>query len=197
MAYHPLDINPKTPAKVNHFIHGHLDMLVHDIHCMLRLPMPARGLRAGCNFAAATYLLDLIGGVSTALYWKGGRSGARFQDVLLKYYPWDMEPTGGLDAATGSKTLYKIFRNPLVHALGLGKERIAIARSGLSERVLGKLELSLTRPHAGSARATIIEDPTDNRKHLLVDGLYWGFRRMVRRLTDDHELMADVAKQLP
>jgi hypothetical protein len=55
----PLDINPNTPNKVRDFIRRHADMLFHDVHCMLRLPIPAQDLGAGCNFAAGTYLLDL------------------------------------------------------------------------------------------------------------------------------------------
>ena len=49
MAYIPLDINPHTPAKVEDFIRRHVDMLFHDVHCMMRLPIPAQDLGAGCN----------------------------------------------------------------------------------------------------------------------------------------------------
>jgi hypothetical protein len=197
MAYHHLDINPNTPATVKHFIRRHVDMLFHDVHCMLRLPMPAQDLRASCNFAAATFLLDLISGLSTALYSGPGGSGAHFKGVLDGYYPWEMEPAGGVDAKTGPAALYKIFRNPLVHALGLGKDRVAIGKSGLPEDLIEKLELSATRPTIGSAAATIMLCPAENRMDLLVDGLYWGVRVMIRRLTDDHALMAKVAKELP
>jgi len=84
-----------------------------------------------------------------------------------------------------------------VHALGLGKDRVAIAKSGLPEDLLENLELSTTRPVIGSAEATIKIVTAEKRMDLLVDGLYWGVRVMVRRLTDDHALMAKVAKQLP
>ncbi len=197
MAYQALQMNPSTPAPVKNFICGHLDMLFHDLHCMLRLPMPESGLDAGCNFAAATFLLDLISGISTALYAGPGGSGARFQTVLRKYYPWEMEPPGGVDGKTGSSALYKIFRNPLVHALGLGNERVAIGKSGLPEDLLENLERSVTRPPSGPAEATIKVYPADNRMDLLVEGLYWGVRCMVLRLTGDLSLMAQVAGRLP
>ncbi len=102
MAYQQLDINPNTPVKVKHFARGHVDMLFHDVHCMMRLPIPAQDLGAGCNFAAATFLLDLISGISTALYSTAGGSGAHFKGVLKGYYPWEMEPPGGVDAQSGS-----------------------------------------------------------------------------------------------
>jgi hypothetical protein len=186
-----------APQKVQDFIRRHVDMLFHDVHCMLRLPIAAQGLDAGCNFAAATFLLDLISGISTALYNGPGGSGAHFKDALVKYYPWDLELSGGADAKKGSTILYNVFRNPLVHALGLGKERVAITKSGLPEDLLEKLELSMVRLANSSYEATIKLYPADNRMDLLVDGLYWGFRRMVSRLTDDHKLMAQVAKALP
>jgi hypothetical protein len=91
---------------------------------MMRLPIPVQELGAGCNFAAATFLLDLIS--FPIIVQRPGGSGVRFKAVLEKYYPWDMEPVGGFDAKIGSKVLYDIFRNPLVHALGLSRERMAI-----------------------------------------------------------------------
>src|SRR2546425_9380696 len=109
MAYQPLDINPSTPAKVKDFIRRHVDMLFHDLHCMMRLPIPAQDLGAGCNFAAATFLLDLISGISTALYDGPGGSGARFKAVVEKYYPWDLEPSGSVTSKPGSDALYKMF----------------------------------------------------------------------------------------
>ena len=197
MAYQPLQISPNTPKKVKDFIRGHMDMLFHDVHCMLRLPMPAQDLSASCNFAAATFLLDLISGISTALYTGQGRSGTDFKAVLKTYYPWDMEPPGGVDAKTGSADLYNIFRNPLVHALGLGKDRVAIVKPTLPEDLLEDLESSMKRPAMGFAEATIKVYPADNRKDLLVDGLYWGVRCMVLRLTDEQKLMVQVARRLP
>jgi hypothetical protein len=153
---------------------------------------------AGCNFPAATFLLDLINGISTALYSGPGRSGERFKTVLETYYPWDMEPSGGVSAKVGSDALYKVFRNPLVHALGLGKGRVAIAKSnGLPEDLLENLERSPTRPVVDSAEATMKVVQAENRTDLLVDGLYLGVRVMVRRLTDDAALMTKVAQQLP
>lgn len=46
-------------------------------------------------------------------------SGERFKALLAKYYPWDLEPPGGADATTGPHLLYKAFRNPLAHELGI------------------------------------------------------------------------------
>jgi hypothetical protein len=197
MAYHPLEISLTTPKKVQHFIRRYVDMLFEDVHCMMRLPIPAQELRAGCNFAAATFLLDLISGISRSLYSGPGGSGVRFKAVLEKYYPWDMEPVGGFDAKTGSKVLYDIFRNPLVHALGLSGERMAIGKSALPEYLLVSLERSVVRPKDGPAEATIRAYPAEKRKDLLVEGLYWGVRHMVYRLRNDPGLMTEVGKKVP
>jgi hypothetical protein len=65
------------------------------------------------------------------------------------------------------------------------------------EDLLVNLERATTRPAIGSAEATMNAIPAANRTDLLVDGLYWGVRVMVRRLTDGHALMAKVATKLP
>jgi len=66
-----------------------------------------------------------------------------------------------------------------------------------TEDLLENLERSAVRPVVGSAEATMKAYPADKRTDLLVDGLYWGVRLMVRRLTDDHALMVKVAPKLP
>ena len=95
MAYVDLQIDAATPELVKDFIRFQVDMQFHDIHCMLRLPLPEPGLNAGCNFAAANTLLILVSGISTVLYKQTGDSGKRFIRALEDCYPWDCEPSGG------------------------------------------------------------------------------------------------------
>ena len=213
MGYQPLRIDPRSPKTVREFIRDHLDMQFHDVHCLLRLPLKGKGLDAGCNFAAAGFLLSVIAGLSTALFKQTGFDGDRFKELLEKYYPWDLEPAEGVrKPEEGSKILYDLFRNPLAHALGLdtkqiGKRsakrvvlwrdkrriRLVIGKGpGLSEARLQKLEQARVRPR--DARGTLLR--SRRKRVLLVEGLYWGVRELVDRLTHDSVLMKDARKFL-
>lgn len=206
MTYQPLVLSPHTPAAVERFIRGQVDMQSHDVHCMLRLPMPEAGLEAGCNLSAASVLLALIAGLSTVIYAGEGGAGERFRTMLDRYYPWTYSPSGELTPAQTAKELYDLFRNPLVHALGLDtKDRgrgkgarvvrqkrsagfnIRIGRNGgLTEEEVEELERSDARPPF--AAWTMLFEP--NGRTLWVEGLYWGTRRLVRSLTEDEEVTA-------
>jgi len=211
MAYQQLLLDPRTPRAVADFIRRHVDMQFHDVHVMLRLPLPEHELDAGCNFASANWLLTLISGLSTVIYKQTGDSGDRFKETLVNYYPWDHEPLHGVKAQEGAHLLYELFRNPLEHALGVSTERsgsgrntvirlqrrnnpldLNIVKGGLSEEQIENLELSPTRPNY--AQATIVK--SSGRKDLLVAGLYWGVRRMVYQLTSDQNVMAETANFL-
>lgn len=124
---------------------GQVDMQVHDIRTMLRLP--AGDIGVGMNLSLARALGDLISGVSVAFYNASdeafttrGNRGARFREVLLRYAP-DLSPTGEIAVAAQLRTryhglitgddlpplsredavdvLWERTRNPLAHALGL------------------------------------------------------------------------------
>jgi hypothetical protein len=213
MAYHQLVLAPHTPQPVVDFIRRHGDMQFHDVHVMLRLPLPEPELDAGCNFASARWLLTLIGGLSTVIYKHTGDAGERFREALVQYYPWqyEPEPPQGVRAQEGAHLLYDLFRNPLEHALGVSTERhgsgrdtlirlqrrnhpldLNIVEGALSEAHIENLELSPTRPDY--AQATIVQSA--GRKDLLVAGLYWGVRHMVYQLTSDHNVMAATASFL-
>lgn len=206
VSYRPLSLSPETPTPVERFIRGHVDMQFHDVHCMLRLPMKEAGLEAGCNLSAASFLLALIAGLSTVVYAGEGGAGYRFRTMLEKYYPWTHEPAGELTPAQISRELYELFRNPLVHALGLetqvhGRsdalrtlrrrrpERFVLQigrNDGLTEAEVEELERSDGRP--AFAAWTILAE--SNRRVLWVEGLYWGTRKLVQLLTEDKDVTA-------
>lgn len=179
--YQPLKIC-RTPARVKRLIQ-HLDMLLGDVHAMFRLPLQEDGLTHGCNFAAATVLLEIIGGVSSTLFQHDGGAGERYKTLLRNYCPWDVE--GCEDPADASKLLYKFMRNPLAHELGMGGKRGSIRKNGFPEDVIERLELSPTPP----SKPTIELIPRDDTLHLNVDVLYWGTRVMIQRLTEDVGMM--------
>lgn len=181
--YQALRIGPHTPIRVRRLIQ-HLDMLLGDVHAMLRLPLNEEGLTHGCNFAAATVLVEIIGGVSSTLFQHSGGPGEKYKTLLRNWYPWDAEHVG--DPVAASHLLYKFVRNPLAHELGLGGKKGGIAKSnGLPEDLIERLELSTVPP----SNRTIQSIPSENILHLNVDTLYWGTRVMIQRLTEDAATM--------
>lgn len=181
--YQALKISSDTPDRVLRLIQ-HLDMLLGDIHSMLRLPLKEEGLTHGCNFATATVLLEIIGGISSTLFQGGGKVGERYKKLLHDYYPWDAE--GHTDPAAAAEELYRWWRNPLAHELGISGKKGGIGKSnGLPEDLVEKLELSGTPPPG----STLQYNASENVVHLNVDSLYWGTRVMIQRLTEDAAMM--------
>jgi hypothetical protein len=197
--YLPVVVAPNTPAVVRQVLAQTCDLYLHDVHAMLRLPFPSTGITVACNFSAAAVLMNIVSGISATLYEPGNQArqaGSKFRGVLRDFYPWDLEPA---DQATVSeaaaKVIYKIFRNPMAHALGFqepggGKAQIFIRRMpkggefGLGDYVLGLIERSLERPNDELWNVpTLHHDPP--RTSLFVEPFYWGVREMIRRLTHD------------
>lgn len=164
---------------VHSFVKYHLDMQFDDVRGMMRLPLPEIGIQAGCNFAVAATLCNLISGISVVLYTpknsKSG-SGARFKALLKEFYPW--EPQKDKDKENKAKTVYDLVRNPLSHSLGVlrkGSLPIAIAKNSLTEAQLEEIENSSVRP-AWVPLAVV----GDSSKYILsVWGLYWGVFHLV------------------
>jgi hypothetical protein len=163
---------------------------------MLRLPEPDYGLSAGCNFAITQVLMGAISGVSTTLYMPSmhsGQSGLRFKNLLVEYYPWDLESSQSVAPKQAAEVLYAVFRNPLAHDLGLGLQKKATTRKvlikrlttkngihGLPEETIEEIE-STNKRFGMSATLTVRDDATV----LLVEALYWGVRVMLEQLTKD------------
>ncbi|HXP86111.1 MAG TPA: hypothetical protein VN841_15410 [Bryobacteraceae bacterium] len=159
-------------------------MLLGDVHAMLRLPLKEEGLTHGCNFAAATVLVEIIGGVSATLFQYNGGTREKYRRLLEHWYPWDAE--GCTDRAAASHLLYKFIRNPLAHELGIGKKRGGFRKSnGLPEELIERLELSPAPP----SNPTIESSSSEVGVQLSVDTLYWGTRVMIQRLTEDAPMM--------
>jgi len=200
MAYTRLQLDPHTPKRVKDLL-AHVDMSFSDVHAMMRLPIHNYGIGAGCNFAITHVLMSVIGGVSTTLYKQSGHVGTRFKEVLEGHYPWDLEPAGILPKVLGAEAIYNVFRNPLTHDLGLDvklKSRGVVVKvkrlktktpggndRGLPEKFIESLENATIRPNMSAAVSA-----TPQKTVLLVEGLYWGVRVMIERLTADRVRMA-------
>lgn len=69
MGYVRLQLSESTPVAVQHFIERTIeDLYFSDVHAMLRLPLPDKGIVAGQNFAITQVLMAVISGVSITLY---------------------------------------------------------------------------------------------------------------------------------
>jgi hypothetical protein len=177
----------------------HVDMQFVDLRTMLRLPLP--GLTGGCNFAAASFLFNVIAGSSVCFYKtsaaaftaKGDR-GTRFKGPLADFYPWQGEPVA---KATTIDILYDAARNPPAHSLGLEApppaghvaREIPLAKRSLSEAEITALEDEAVKPAWAGPTVTqgSAASGADSFK-ISIPALYWGVHRML------HALFADAAQ---
>lgn len=177
----------------------HVDMQFVDLRTMLKLP--AGGLAGGCNFAAASFLFNIIAGSSVCFYktsnaaftTKGDR-GQRFKMVLTDFYPWHGEAVA---KGTAIDILYEAARNPLAHSLGLEApptaghvpREIVLAKRPLSEIEIMQLEDEVVKPAGLGPTVTQGQAASGADRFVIsVLTLYWGVHRML------HALFADAAQ---
>ena len=206
MAYIPLSLDAGTPSAVAWLIRNMMESLyLSDVHAMLRLPLPALGIGAGQNFAATQVLMCVISGASTLLYDNTLESGDAFKGVVEDFFPWDEEPGAKRPRKASAGILYDVFRNPLIHNAGLSmvrrhgvyypvrkKYQVKVKRllpkgsdSGHAEAWIEALERSPSLPTMGATLTT-----ASDRKVLHLEGLYWGTRKMLEKLSANPERMA-------
>lgn len=207
MSFIALRIAESTPAEISRLIEDQIRMQFNDVHTMLRLPIPESTLLAGCNFAAANSLLALISGLSALLtpnFDTTTISGTKFTGVMKNYYPWDIQPTEGDTTPHGIDgtidQLYRYFRNPLAHSLGIktrGNYLVSIEKSPLSESAIEQLESKASSPGPAITYSPIrLNDEDIEQIALNVPNFYWGVREMLHRMTQDSQLMKDVQSNL-
>jgi hypothetical protein len=108
----------KRYPNVSRFVNEQLNMQFDDLRAMMKLPRPSQGLPAGCNFAAALTLCNLIAGIAVILFRpdKGASGKGRgFVALLVKYYPWTPGETKKAKREM-AEILYDLVRNPLAHS---------------------------------------------------------------------------------
>ena len=205
MPYQPIELGSLTPPLVRDFIERKLDR--HFLIPARELfKLPRSGCPASANFGAAitNILVDVVSGISTLTMGADGkRSGYKFKEILRTCFPWDQEPAPG-DPAENIELLYESFRNPLAHALRIGPNgeqvkiispyrRIATgAPRGLYESEIIAIEKRDTRDPAW--RRTIVTRSVGATLSLV--GMYWGVRTMIKRATQNQDLMVKADEQL-
>ena len=209
--YYPIQVDADVPEGVHRFMRRTVDLYLEDVHALLRLPLPTVGITAGGNFAIAAVLLNVISGASVHLYdpvrgQSRNNRGALFTECLKAFYPWESEPNDGVrDGGDGADILYKMFRNPLAHSIGVHKasttRHIQRLPFQFSEGDLLALESSSIRPVAVIVGAPTLQRHTGTVSpfdaiSLTVEPFYWGVRRMLQLLANDRPRMLAAAAHM-
>ena len=188
---------------VARFLDRHVEMQFADLRVMLQLPWGE--FNAGCNFAAATVMLNLLSGFSVCLFEASkealehtARRGPRFKSCLQQYYPWNGEECSSEQA---SQWLYQIFRNPLVHSLGvlypLRTQWSGIKKWPLSLADILEMESGPQRPDWLPLTFEISRSPS-GETHIVLScpSLYWGTWRVLEKLCKDFTQMSKAEELL-
>ena len=202
MVYVPLALPNSLPESVHTAIRIGVEPLLQDVHWMLatviRNPTndaPPRQLQ----LPIALVLLATVAGVSKKLFHipaDGDR--VRFVECLNRYFPWDIDPPTGVSSEEAAIILYKVFRNPLVHALGLhraGDSAVKINQvfrgTDDPENSVEELERLKTKPYSEPCLVV-----TPEKKVLWLDSFYWGVRKLVERWSCDDTQVSHADRRL-
>ena len=148
----------------------------------------------------AHLLLATVAGVSTKLFQVSEKKGTgeRFKECLIRYFPWDIDPPTGVPCDKAAKILYQVFRNPMVHHLGLNKASDPVVEIGQvfrgtddAEKRVEKLECLTVKP--ASEPCLVV---TSGKQKLWLDPFYWGVRKLVERWSRDVDQVSYAAQKL-
>ncbi|MDP9235783.1 MAG: hypothetical protein M3P30_00035 [Chloroflexota bacterium] len=177
--------------KLQRLLARQMDMQIADLRVLLQLPL--ENLDAGCNFAVASVLFNLIGGCSVCFLDADAERPTRkprggdgaFKKLLNLYYPWQDEPVRPSKAI---EILYHWARSPLVHALGIDepqRDNVALAKGPLPIARVLELEGLERRPDWLPPTLDPLEEREGTLFVISVPTLYWGFHRLLHALFAD------------
>lgn len=189
MPYELLKIADAAPPDLHVFVADTFDLYLRDVHGLLSVSAPQTGpIRHQFQIAATVTLLAVVAGASRTIYAEEGKSGPLFADVLINFYPWDLDPPEGLDKHGASWLLYDYFRNPLVHAVGVKSSRRIVKIGRAFPGLPNKDQVARID---GLAIADLPPQPTlrleSDKAVLWVESFYWGVRKMIERVLADPE----------
>jgi hypothetical protein len=209
--YVPLPLPPHlVDADLMRIARHALDPRLQDVHAMLRLPMKAEGLDAGCNFAIADALFGVIEGVSAVLWPRYGQPYAVFEQCFTAHYRSNEEigPHAFTDQQIGG-ILYGRFRSPMQHTLGLALK--PPDRQGIREldeaadpmvvfRDKEALDENQIEAMERGGWPHFLHRPTLERREgvlfLTVEAFYVGTRRLIASVFSAKEQMEHAARSL-
>jgi hypothetical protein len=193
MTYVELELSDTIPDTVRTVIRRGVEPLLQDVHWMLATVIgeptdtaPRRQLQV----PIAHVLLATVSGVATRLLNAPGKAtGIRFKECLTRFFPWDIDPPTGVSNDEAAKILYEVFRNPLVHNLGLNGARAPVVKIGQvlrgtddAETRVEELERLTVKPYSNPCLVV-----TPEKRVLWLDPFYWGVRKLVERWSRDAE----------
>lgn len=210
MAYTPLLIPAHVGPAVREVVRSALDLWLHDVHTMLRLPH--RHLTSGCNFVIAGTLFGIIEGVSAVLAPRRGDPKASFVECVLTYYPPETTGTSAVNVQNVAAEIYDLFRSPMRHCLGLALDR-PNRQQGVRPRLKWTHRPVILRDKKPASRADLrdIESsapwpkrlgrPTlqksDSGDYFLsVEAFYAGTRRLIGRVLADEQAISAAEQEL-
>ena len=187
MPYRKVRLPTDAQDRDRNFVRRRIDPLLEEVHEIFKVTVRSgKDWNQGCNFTVTMALLNVVSGISVALYDHppDTRSGAKFKKSLELHFPWEEEDKypNAILRGDAAKILYDIFRNPLTHNFGIFKStdfRYAkLAMGALPEHELGTIERAIRRPSAWE-RPTVMK--TDDQVKLTPKCFYWGVRAMLYR----------------
>jgi hypothetical protein len=202
MAYVELNLSNTIPDSVRTIIRRGVEPLLQDVHWMLAAIIaeptdtaPRRQLQV----PVAHVLLATVAGVSAKLLHAPGKNtGARFKECVSRFFPWDIDPPVGTSNDEAAKTLYEVFRNPLVHSLGLNGAGAPVVKIGQvfrattdAEGRVEELERLTVKPY--STPCLVV---TPKERVLWLDPFYWGVRKLVERWARDADEVSHASRKL-
>lgn len=201
-----LAYGPAATAAVRAALHSSVRPHLHDVRAMLRLPLPELGITAGCNFAAAQVLLNVVAGLSRLLSPSPTNSGDAFREFIKLRYPWAEEPPDGLREGDGADALYDSFRNAFSHDLGLQLESVPIGPKRIRGQFrIGGEQLSVTKHPVSAVELDALDNVhvrppsigatvTRQGREAIVSVIpfYWGIRRLIYDHTSTPALVASL-----
>ena len=160
---------------------------MQDVHWMLATVISEptdTGPRRQLQVPIAHVLLATVAGVSTQLLHAPGKgTGGQFKECISRFFPWDLDPPTGVSNHEAAKILYEVFRNPLVHHLGLDRASAPAVRIGQvfrgtvdAESRVEELERLTAKPYSEPCLVV-----TPERRVLWLDPFYSGVRKPVER----------------
>lgn len=198
MAYVPLTLPDDLPTGVHRVIRGTTERFLEDIHWMLATAHPERGPKHQFQRPSAVALLAIVAGISRLPFKDDRQSGKRFKDCLNRFFPWDVDPPDGVSPIEAAEILYSVFRNPLVHQLGIDFDRsyavkigAILAGSENAEKSIEEMERSAAKPHTKPCLVV-----SDNKRVLWVNPFYWGVRRLIERWAADSALVRQTEERI-
>jgi hypothetical protein len=197
-----------TPPHVAGLIQSMIAPTFQDVRTMLQLPRPDLGMLGGCNFQIGNTLFNLASGLSALLFRQNSRdSGAAFKRFFTEHY-WVIDPPEGATFEDASDLMYRDFRNPMVHILGLsssgfddgdlipfqGARRIKFKKheKGLDSHALQSIEMAEQRPVDNSPTLVVRETSAV----LDCTMFYWGMRRVLELILQNREIVDGLEKRL-